>query len=641
MQQLCKYLLMVGGGLVALLIAAVLVLTLTFDPNDYKPMIVKAVKDKKQRTLNIEGDLKLAFWPKLGVDLGRMTLSEPNRETVFVSLESAKVFIAVMPLLRRELKVDTVLIGGVKANIVRYPDGSTNFDDLLREEEAFQATQFHIDGIRISDAALTIRDEMGGRDIAIAGLELATGRIQKNRPIHLETEFALKTDKPAIAGRVELKGTLLADAGQQQYSVQGLVLAIKGDVARLKAIDMMLSGDISAKPVQREFTVDNLKLALKASQDGKAHTLDLVAPHLVITRDEVSGRQATVKLGRIQKDASFLGEVVFADFQGSPRTFHSSNISATLTGRQGERLLSGRFSSPVHGDLQTMVFDCAKLSGSLLIQDPVLPQGAAKVVFDANARTDIRNEQTKIGLRMAVDGARFTGNVLLAGIKRPHITFDLTADRLDFNKLLGPTRAKVPSATTARSADRPADLSVLQNVMAEGRLSVDEILYDKHRITNLAMRLKADGQALTVSQLSARINESRLRGSVGIRNFAQALYVFDLDIDRIDLGRYLPQSSTAAKAPLDKSSAPLHFSYLKALNAQGVLRIGSLIYGDIQSSNIRLNLKADGKKFAGSPFANMADNKVNGEKTQDVASALLNAAGKASQQLAQPNPAKQ
>ncbi len=144
MNKYLKYSLIGVGGLIVLLLIAVAVIAATFNPNDYKPLIVKLVKDKKQRTLNIEGDIKLAFWPKIGADLGKVSLSEHNGDKEFASIQSAKVFLAVIPLLSKQLVVDTVRIDGVHANITRFKDGTTNFDDLLSKEES-PAIKFDID----------------------------------------------------------------------------------------------------------------------------------------------------------------------------------------------------------------------------------------------------------------------------------------------------------------------------------------------------------------------------------------------------------------------------------------------------------------------------------------------------------------
>jgi hypothetical protein len=81
--KILKYALYALGGLVVLVIAAVVIITATFDPNQYKPQIIKAVKDKTGRTLAIDGDIKLKLFPKIGAQVGKVTLSERSSEKIF------------------------------------------------------------------------------------------------------------------------------------------------------------------------------------------------------------------------------------------------------------------------------------------------------------------------------------------------------------------------------------------------------------------------------------------------------------------------------------------------------------------------------------------------------------------------------
>src|SRR3954463_15507137 len=128
--KILKYLLYALGAVVALLIVAVLIITLTFDPNQYKPQIVQQVKDKTGRTLAIDGDIKLKLFPKVGAQVGRTTLSERNSEKNFAGVETAQVFVALMPLLSKRVVVDEVRLDGLTAHLVKFKDGTTNFSDL-------------------------------------------------------------------------------------------------------------------------------------------------------------------------------------------------------------------------------------------------------------------------------------------------------------------------------------------------------------------------------------------------------------------------------------------------------------------------------------------------------------------------------
>ena len=86
-----KWILWIAGGLVVLLIAAVAIIAATFDPNAYKPQIVDLVKKTTGRTLTMDGKIGLAFFPKIGAEVEKVTLSEPASTTVFVVSDWAGV----------------------------------------------------------------------------------------------------------------------------------------------------------------------------------------------------------------------------------------------------------------------------------------------------------------------------------------------------------------------------------------------------------------------------------------------------------------------------------------------------------------------------------------------------------------------
>ena len=99
MPKLIKYALYGVGGIILLMLLVAVYFAMTFNPNDYKDDIIKLVKDKKERTLDIEGDITLSYWPKIGADLGKLSLSEHKSETIFASVKNVKVALEVLPLL--------------------------------------------------------------------------------------------------------------------------------------------------------------------------------------------------------------------------------------------------------------------------------------------------------------------------------------------------------------------------------------------------------------------------------------------------------------------------------------------------------------------------------------------------------------
>ncbi len=618
MKKLLKYGLYGAAGVVALLVLAVAIISATFNPNDYKPLIIKLVQEKKQRTLNIEGDIKLAFWPKIGADLGKLSISEHNSEQTFASIQGAKVALALLPLLKKELVVDTVYIDGAQANIIKYKDGTNNFDDLLsNDEEESEQIKFDVDGVKVTNSAINYTDEGTGAKYALSKFNLTSGHIALAEPIDLATDFSATANQPALAANVKLKGTFLADPEAKHFAAKNLDASIKGDVLGGKDVAITLSGDVDAKPETREFLVDSLKLALAGQFDGAKVTLDLNAPALVAQKDEVTSKKITVSLSQEKASDNFKANLILADIKGSPKALQSSGISGDISGTQGKRSINGKFSSPFQGNLESLIFDLPKFAGNIDIKDPAIPNGSAKVSFDLSLHADAKQEQVHSKFLMNVDNTKLNGNVALANFKKPNIQFNLTADALDLNKLLGPSKPKKAEPVS----QKPADMSALANLLLDGKINIGQISYDKYRLSGLNVNVKADGQKLALSGLNVKFDESQIKGSLGISQFHKPLYTFDLDIDQLNLDKYIIASDKPVETKANTGDAPLDLSALKALNANGSIRIGNLRYGKTKASNVRVDLKAaDGVATIAPLSANLYQGSMNGSLRVDARS---------------------
>lgn len=608
MKKFLKYGLFGLGGVVALFILLVAVIAATFNPNDYKPLVIKMVKDKKERTLNIEGDIKLAFWPKIGANLGKVSISEHKSDKEFASIQSAQVALAVLPLLKKQLVVDTIYIDGAKANIIKYKDGTTNFDDLLsKDEEESEEIKFDVDGVKVSNSAVTYTDEGTGAQYALSKFNLTSGHIALAEPVDLATDFSITANQPAVAANIKLKGNFLADPENKHFSAKGLDAAINGDLLGGKDVEITASGDIDAKPETREFLIDSLKLAVAGQFSGAKINLDLNAPELIAKKDEVTGKKVTVSLAQDKAGDTFKANLVLADIKGSPKALQSSGISGDISGTQGARSINGKFSSPFQGNLENLIFDLPKLAGNIDIKDPAIPNGAAKVGFALSLHADAKQEQVNSKFNLNVDATKLNGDVAVASFKKPNVKFNINADTLDLNKLLGSSSNKPKKAEPA--SDKPADLSALKNILLDGKINIGNLLYDKYRLSGLNVNVKADGEKLTLSGLNVKLDDSTIKGNLGISQFARALYTFDIDIDQIDVDRYVSAKDGAAesKSAAKGDDKPLDLSALKALNADGSLRIGSLKYGKTRASNVRIDLKADGQKLSLNPLAAKVD----------------------------------
>src|SRR2546425_5399255 len=95
---------------------------------------------------------------------------------------------------------------------------------------------------------------------------------------------------------------------------------------------------------------------------------------------------------------------------------------------------------------------------------------------------------------------------------------------------------------------------------------------------------------------TARLDESSIRGKLGMARTAQPSYRLDLDIDRLNLDRYLAAGENKPDAAIDLSG-------LKGLNARGQLQIGALQVQGLKLSRLKARLKAAGGRAEISPHS--------------------------------------
>ena len=305
-----KYSLYALFGLVLLLAAGAAILALTFDPNQYKAEVERLVKERTGRTLKFHGDVKLAFWPSLGVSVGKVTLSRRASEHDFAAFDSAHVSVRVLPLLRGEASVDQVRLAGLKASVIRAKGGKFDFEDLLgaagsRKPAVIPAqpaiVKFDVAGIRLENGTLAYKDEGSGQTLEVAHLELRTGRIVEDVPGKLSLGAQLKGKQPLVDAKVALETGYRFSLARQEYALNGLNLRVDGAAAEFSRLALALSGDVRAdvakESVSAELTAkfDETTIKGKAAMtkfDASHYTFDIDVDRLNLDRYLVASPKA-------------------------------------------------------------------------------------------------------------------------------------------------------------------------------------------------------------------------------------------------------------------------------------------------------------------------------------------------------------
>lgn len=367
------------GVLLALVAGAAAYIASQFDAERIKRELARVMLEEKQRTLTIGGELELSFWPNVGIKLGQLSLSEPKSERQFAAIDSARVSVAVLPLLSKQVVVDTVAVSGVKATVIKHKDGTLNIDDLLSKDKQESAPLVaDIAGIRLADVELTWRDEQKDSTTTLSGLELTTGRLQ------------IDTGRQAYAAEavaLKLQGRLDADSFEAQLDAPRLVFAPEG-----------AGGE---------------KLTLTAKLAGAARRADLR-----LELAGIEGRGQALKVGKLSLalDAR-AGETALKAALDSP-------LAADFDAAAGRRNLT-----------------LDKLAGSLEVAHPKMPIKQLKLPLAGRLQADLARQTADLALTTRFDESNIALRVDIAKFSPLALGFDVDIDRLNVDRYLPPKPA--------------------------------------------------------------------------------------------------------------------------------------------------------------------------------------------------------
>jgi AsmA protein len=591
--KILKYLMIAFAGVAVLIGGAVAYIAATFNPNSYKPQIIQLVKDKKQRTLKLDGDIKLKFWPSIGADLGKVALSEFNSEAEFAAIDSARVALKLMPLLSKKVVVDEVEISGVRATIVKFKDGRMNIDDLLSKDDdkKQEHVEFDIDHVKLEKAALTYRDEAQHATYALSNVNLKSGRIAPNVPTKIELSMTVKGDKPVVNLGVALNTKLTFDLDNQVYTLDGMTFEAKGQALDVTNIDAKVSGNVNAKMKADEFSAKGLSVAFAALSKGTNINAKVSGDaNGKLNAGEWAANGLTVALNAVNKEMNLNAKAA-----GSMHArLHTGELTANgltvaVTGTHGKDNLDIKLDAPklliakdkASGDKVTVAAKITNPQG-VTVANVVLPgiEGTAQAFKAAGMTLDLDMKQGEQTVKAHVTSP-VSGNLQTQQINLPQLALTITA-----------TGPDLPGKTISG---------------------------------NLAGSVSVNGSKQQVqANLAGKVADSTIKAQVGVNGFTPPGVTFDVDIDQLDLDKYASQSGgkQAAGGAGSGADKPIDVTALRALRANGTLRVGSLKASGLKASNVQLTVKAAGGQVAVSPLsANLYEGAMNGSATVNATQA--------------------
>lgn len=523
MNKILKYGLLGTGAVAGIAVAGIVYVAVTFNPNDYKPQIIQAVKDSKQRNLKLDGDIKLSFYPNIGANLNKVSLSEFKSAKEFAAIESVRVSLAFMPLLRKKVVVNEVSISGLKATLVKHKDGTTNIDDLLAKDETkkeegkkdvSQPVKFDITSVSVSKTSFAYRDESTGAQYAINDLNLKTGRVAIGVPSSIDLSVGVQANQPRLDITAQLKTIVTFDLDAQKYKLLSMELQAGGSALDISSLKVKAGGDVSADLPAQEFGVKKFALNASGIKGKDKFEAMLDAPALSITKDKYSGDKIALNA---KLDAAFgnvIASLLLPGVEGDMQSFKLSALTLDLDLKQPEQAFKVKFSSPVTGNIKTQQFNLRNLSVAVSATGDKLPNKSVSSEMKGSVQLDVLKQNVQASLAGGLLQSKVKIKAGVNGFEEPAINFDVDVDQFDADLYL--PKASTAEAPKPAEPEQPFDLTALRKLKLDGSLHVGALKAANIKTTQLRVDVKARDGQVNVNPLSVNLYQGSARLSVSV-----------------------------------------------------------------------------------------------------------------------------
>lgn len=509
------------AGLVAVTVivpAIALLAPLLVDLNDFKPDIARMVEAATGHRLAIAGDIEGRILPSPGAVLRgiRIASRDDDPDADVATLDSLEIDLALLPLLRGEIRIRGVTLVRPALAIERSADGATNLGLAIDWPRPGPAVR--IDRIAIVGGTVSFRDAPGGDAIRLETIDAAFSAPSLRGPFSGTGEFqlrgtaigfALTADARAGDGTVALAGEMRIGGSDATVGFRGRVGAPEG-VARARG-------------------------SLQVAGGRFGELLDVVARIGGIPRDDLPDLDRPYSLT--------------ASMDAGARDFELDDLVFEL----GESAASGAVSAAFGARTELAVaLSVDRLDGDGLLAALAREAGRGRsrppaTVSAAWAPAFALPEDLAASVAVAVEALHYRGHV----VRRAALDATLENGAVRIRRLVG----ALPGG-----ADLAVD-GVLTTIgrapLFEGRVRVDSdnmralldwlaidsggIPVDRLRKLALSSRMRLTREVVQLHDADLTLDSTRLKGGAAYALGARPSFSIDATLDRLNVDTYLPR----------------------------------------------------------------------------------------------------
>jgi len=556
-------------SLIVLFVVGIGIISATVDPNDYRGEITDVVKKQTGRDLSFD-NIELSFFPSLGANLENVTLSNAAgfKEAHFVNVSQVQVSVAILPLLSKKLEVDTLTLHGLDVKLARNAQGVTNWDDLIQpspETTTTDSTQektnpmdqlaaLNFGGLDIRDGQVHWDDQQAQQKVDLTNFNFVTSAITFGEFFNIDLNATTTVSQPEISSQLTLNldvkinqdGSFEVKDLKQTNQLQGKTIPVAELLTELTIPTL----NINLEQQQISLPDINLNYAVKGGAEFPAKNID-----------------GNINISNLSAD---LAKQIFATDSVSVQYELESDGSIPIATAKGTLVLDKPNFAMAEQALSTGLLTLkTDLTGE------TLPNGKATISISTQPALNLKADTASL-TKLVINALNIesNGSVNVTQLTtEPNVSADLSLKAFNLRTLLSQLDMKLAAV------DDMSDKTTLTKVAAD-----------------LSVNFNSKNQAINAKSILVTLDDSTLKGNASVSNFEAPNIAYNLNLDKINVSRYLPPKTEEPAVPVKSEPTadieiPLPTELLRSLTLNGTLKAGSVQYDKLNPKNIVVTVK--------------------------------------------------
>ncbi len=406
----------------ALVLLALLAFVATFDANNYKPEIIEQVEKATGRSFTIDGDIDLSVFPWVGLTVENAALGNAKgfKADQFAAIKQLDVKVNVLPLIKKEVQINTIRLHGLNVSLEVAKDKSNNWSSLTQqkptpsdeapvadvtteadaEAPAKQTTaeqskasplqSLQVEGFEFVDATIHYDDGSSNTKATVSELNLTTSAIKFDEAVDVSFGARIENNQPEIDTRLKLTTKLILNKEFTEFNLRDFVFTLLAQknafIAQEETIEIKSNIDVS---------MDEQRIALKQLQLSALGT-------------------------------NTLADITVSQFLETPL---------------------------IQGDIEVQAFNARMLAKRAGVDLPAMAK--ADALHNVALKTKIKLQGEKFeanNLSVSLDSSTLSGWLHVLNISKQQLRYELAFDQLDINDYLPADSEDVSTAAPVATA---------------------------------------------------------------------------------------------------------------------------------------------------------------------------------------------